>query len=124
MNEYRDNQQDSQNWQNDPYQQPPVTQKNGMALASMLFGIFSLLACCIPFFQFPLAVTAIVLAAISKKGRPFHGFAVAGLVIGIISVLISIAMTFYLGMVLEMMQDPEFMKMYDEIMKMYMTPVE
>ena len=93
-----------------------------LALASMLLGIISLINCCIPFFQFPLAAAAIVLAIISKKGRPFHGFAIAGLVIGIISVLISIGMTFYWGLVLEMMQDPEFMEMYDEIMRMYMTP--
>ena len=135
MNEYTDNHQGNgsfqegqppqQNWQNNqysPYNQPPRKQKNGLALASMLLGIISLINCCIPFFQFPLATAAIVLAIISKKGRPFHGFAIAGLVIGIISVLISIGMTFYWGLVLEMMQDPEFMEMYDEIMRMYMTP--
>lgn len=144
MNEYRDNYQEhtdvpeaprnsgqgnydwqnNQNWQNNPYNQPPRKQKNGLALASMLLGIFSLINCCIPLFQFPLAALAIVLAVISKKGQPFHGFAIAGLVIGIISVLISIGMTFYWGLVLEMMQDPEFMEIYDEIMKTYMTPVE
>lgn len=121
-------QQPDQNWQNNPYNQynsynqPPQKQKNGMALASMLLGIFSLINCCIPFFQFPLAALAIVLAIISRKGRPFHGFAIAGLVIGILSVVISIGMTFYWGLVLEMMQDPEFMEMYDEIMRMYMNP--
>ena len=69
--------------------------------------------------QFPLAVTAIVLVILSKKGRPLHGFAIAGLVMGIISILMSIFMTFYWGIVISTMNDPEFMSMYNEILEMY-----
>jgi len=102
------------------YQQPvPPKQSNGLALASMIVSIFALITCCIPFVQFPLAVVAIVLVILSKKGRPFHGFAIAGLVMAIISILISIAMTFYWGVVISMMNDPEFLEMYNEIMEMY-----
>ena len=106
-------------WQNDQYQQPQTKQSNGMALASMIVGIFALLSCCIPFIQFPLAVIDIVLVILSKKGKPFHGFAIAGLVLGIISILISIGMTIYWGAVITMMKDPEFMSMYNEILEMY-----
>lgn len=106
-------------YQQSSYQQTPPKQPNGMALASMIVGIFALLTCCIPFIQFPLAVIAIVLVILSKKGRPFHGFAIAGLVMAIISVLISIGMTFYWGYVIKLMNDPEFMSMYNEIMEMY-----
>lgn len=106
-------------YQQSSYQQIPPKQSNGMALASMIMGIFALLTCCIPFIQFPLAVIAIVLVILSKKGRPFHGFAIAGLVMAIISVLISIGMTFYWGYVIKLMNDPEFMSMYNEIMEMY-----
>lgn len=115
------NRQNPQNfgWQNNQYQQPQPKQSNGMALASMIVGIFALLTCCIPFIQFPLAVIDIVLVILSKKGKPFHGFAVAGLVLGIISILISIGMTIYWGTVITMMKDPEFMSMYNEILKMY-----
>lgn len=108
-----------QSYQQNSYQQAPPKQSNGMALASMIVGIFALLTCCIPFIQFPLAVIAIVLVILSKKGRPFHGFAIAGLVMAIISVLISIGMTFYWGYVIKLMNDPEFMSMYNEIMEMY-----
>ncbi|MCI8889691.1 MAG: DUF4190 domain-containing protein [Hungatella sp.] len=101
-----------------PYPQPPK-QRNNMALASMIFGILSLLACCIPFIQFPLAVVAIVLVILSKKKQPFSGFAIAGLVMGIISIVISILMTLYWGTVLSMMNDPEFMDIYNEMLKTY-----
>lgn len=112
-----------QYWQNNsqngmPYGQPPK-QRNNLALASMIFGILALLACCIPFIQFPLAVVAIVLVILSKKKRPFSGFAIAGLVMGIIAIIISILMTLYWGVLISMMNDPEFMEMYGEIMKMY-----
>ena len=108
-----------QPYQQNSYQQVPPKQSNGMALASMIVGIFALLTCCIPFVQFPLAVISIVLVILSKKGRPFHGLAIAGLVMAIISVLVSIGMTFYWGYVLKLMNDPEFMEMYNEIMEMY-----
>lgn len=106
-------------YQQNSYQQIQPKQSNGMALASMIMGIFALLTCCIPFIQFPLAVIAIVLVILSKKGRPFHGFAIAGLVMAIISVLVSIGMTFYWGYVIKLMNDPEFMSMHNEIMEMY-----
>ena len=108
-----------QPYQQNQYQQAPPRQSNGMALASMIVGIFALLTCCIPFIQFPLAVISIVLVILSKKGKPFHGFAIAGLVMAIISILVSIGMTFYWGYVIKMMNDPEFMEMYNELMEMY-----
>ncbi len=128
MDEYNNPNTDSEN--NDhkqsgspnPYRQPylqPPGQSNGMATAALVLGIFSLLSCCIPFIQFPLAVITIVLVILSKKGRPLTGFAVAGLVMGIISILISIGMTFYWGVVISMMKDPEFMDMYNKILEMY-----
>ncbi len=100
------------------YQQPPK-RRNNLALASMIVSIFALLSCCVPFIQFPLAVVAIVLVILSKKGQPLHGFAIAGLVMAIISILISIAMVFYYGAVFRLMSDPEFMAIYNDIMNMY-----
>lgn len=112
-------QQYQQPYQQNSYQQTPPKQSNGMALASMIVGIFALLTCCIPFIQFPLAVISVVLVILSKKGKPLHGFAIAGLVMAIISILISIGMTFYWGYVIKLMNDPEFMEMYNELMEMY-----
>ena len=51
------------------YQPYPPKQSNGLALASMIVSIFALITCCIPFLQFPLAVTAIVLVILSKKRK-------------------------------------------------------
>lgn len=121
---WQNNQQNNQPyWQNNPqngmpYGQPPK-QRNNMALASMIFGILALLACCIPFIQFPLAVVAIVLVILSKKKRPLSGFAIAGLVMGIIAIIISILMTIYWGALISMMNDPEFMDIYNELLKTY-----
>ena len=105
-------------WQNNqPYGQPP--QRNGQALASMIFGILALVSCCIPFIQFPLAVVTIVLVILSKKKRPLSGFAIAGLVLGIISVICSICMTIYLGYVFNLLNDPEIWRMYQEMIELY-----
>ena len=101
-----------------PYGQPPK-QTNNLALASMIVGIFALLACCIPFVQFPLAVVSIVLVVLSKKGQPLSRFAIAGLVLAIISIIISILMTLYRGFLISMMNDPEFMSIYNEMLEMY-----
>ena len=101
-----------------PYGQPP-RQTNNLALASMIVGIFALLACCIPFVQFPLAVVSIVLVVLSKKGQPLNGFAIAGLVLAIISIIISILMTLYWGFLISMMNDPEFLSIYNEMLEMY-----
>lgn len=101
-----------------PYEQPQK-KRNNLALASMIVSIFALLSCCLPFIQFPLAVVAIVLVILSKKGQPLHGFAIAGLVLSIISILISIVAVFYYGAVFQLMSDPEFMAIYEDLIKMY-----
>lgn len=104
-----------QYWQNG---QPPK-KRNNLALASMIVGIFALITCCVPFIQFPLAVTAIVLVILSKKKQPLSGFAIAGLVMGILAILLSIVMLLYWGAYLQLMNDPEFSKILDEMMEMY-----
>ena len=117
---------DQQYWQNgspgsQPYWQNGQHQKkrNNLALASMIVGIFALITCCVPFIQFPLAVTAIVLVILSKKKQPLSGFAIAGLVMGILAILLSIVMLLYWGAYLQLMNDPEFSKILNEMMEMY-----
>ncbi len=101
------------------YWQQPPRQQNNLALASMIFGIFSLLTCCIPFFQFPLAIISIVLVILSKKKQPLTGFAIAGLIMGIISIFISILMVLYWGQVVSFMNSHEFMDTYNEMVQLY-----
>ncbi len=94
------------------YQQGPP-KRNNMALASMIIGIISIIACCMPIIQFPLGVAAIVLAVLSRKGRPFTGYAVAGLVLGIVSSVMSVGLTILEGV---MMSNPEFWAMYNSLL--------
>ena len=110
-------------------QQPPYKQQNNMALASMIVGIFALLSCCFPPLQFVLGVVGILLVIFSKKGKPWSGFAIAGLVMTIISLLISIVMVLYIGFAYKMMKDPQFAPMFNEVYEMYeemyeSTPVQ
>lgn len=115
----------NQNYNQIPPQQPPYKQPNNMALASMFVGIFSLLSCCLPPLQFLLGVVGILLVIFSRRGKPWSGFAVAGLVMSILALLISIAMVIYLVFAFQMMRDPQFAPLFNEIYEMYETmPVQ
>ena len=119
-NDQNNNQNDYQNnYQNNYQYEAPQKETNRLAVASMIVGIFAMLTCCIPFIQFPLAVVTIVLVILSKKGKPFNGFAVAGLVLGILAVIISIGMTIYWGVLISLMKDPEFMSIYNSLLESY-----
>ncbi len=77
---------------------------NGLAVAGMVCGITALTLGWVPFVAFatvPLAIVAIVLAAVglarARQGRPGHGFAVAGIVTGgagILASVVGIVLTF------------------------------
>ena len=100
--------------------QPPYKQQNNMALAAMIVGIFSLLSCCIPPLQFALSVVGILLVIFSKKGgKPWSGFAIAGLVLSILSLIISIVMVIYVIFAFQMMRDPQYAPLFNEIYQMY-----
>lgn len=108
--EYYENNNDSKQ-----YTEPKET--NTMAVISMVLGIIGVLACC----AFPVAilfgVAAVVLAILSKKGKPFSGFAIAGLVLGIIAVLLGLLMFAYIMIVTYMYQsNPDF---FNSIMEEY-----
>ena len=63
-------------------------QSNGLAIASMVLGIVSLiLTCILPYGSWVLAIVGIVLAAIAKK-KAKSGMATAGLVCSIIALAV------------------------------------
>lgn len=63
-------------------------QTNGLAVASMVCGILSIiLTCFIPYVSWALAIAGIILAAVSKKSGK-SGMATAGLVCSIIALAI------------------------------------
>lgn len=101
--------------------QPPQN-KNNMALASLIVGIFACISCCIPPFQFFLGMIGLLLAIFSKKGKPFQGTAMAGLILSIIALVFSVAMVAYIYIVGVLVRtDPTFAQMYNE---MYNTMME
>lgn len=110
---------------NNIYQQPtpPAPPKgNSMATASLIIGVFALISCCIPPFQFFLGVVGILLAVFSKKGQPFQGQALAGLILSIAAIVISILVVAYIYIVGVLVRtDPTFAQMYNE---MYNTMME
>ena len=78
--------------------QPPAPQSaNGWAIASLIFGILSLVictCCCGGTGWIPLVfgAVAIVLAIVSRKGQKMSGVAIGGLVCGIIGAVLAIAL--------------------------------
>ena len=71
-----------------------VKSKNrGFAISSMILGILSIVCCCYFYVGMAAAVLAIIFSVISRiKMGYFDGFAVAGLVTGIIGLVFGIAM--------------------------------
>ncbi len=113
------------NWQQEPYRQPPYQQappkeNNPLALASMITGLLALISCCCsPLVQFPLAVASIVLMILSRRGKPLHSYAIAGLIMSIFAILLSILMTIMIGFVRspqyqDILNSPEFQDMFEE----------
>ena len=68
---------------------PPPVQKNGMAAASLVFGIVGMFAWIIPIIGLPIGITALVLGitGISKSRK---GMSIAGLVLGVICLIFTI----------------------------------
>jgi heme/copper-type cytochrome/quinol oxidase subunit 2 len=65
---------------------------NGKATAALVLGIISLLGICVPIVGIILGIIAIVLASLAKKEGCVNGKQKAGLILGIIGIVISIIM--------------------------------
>ena len=136
QNPYWQNQQNSgqfppQNWQNQynngqpPYwqnqPQRPRREKNSFATISLISGIFALLTLCC--FAFPVAIIcgvgAVCFAIISKKGQPFRGSAVAGIILGVIAVLLGIGEFFYVLTITNLMKDPANAAAFNEFFEQF-----
>lgn len=105
-----------QNGQQFMYQMP-TRKKDGLAIASLIFGILALLAGMTVWFGIIFAVVSIVCAIISKINYGYwDAKAVAGLSLGISGLVLALLMFF---MVLNMLQNPEFVEQMNEIMQQY-----
>lgn len=88
---------DNNNFQQPQYQQPVYQQpmmpqepkkSAGLAIASMVLGIISLVSCCWPYVAIVLALLAVIFGAVSlAKKMGGKGMAIAGLVCGIIGLI-------------------------------------
>ncbi len=78
------------NMNNSIYTQYPIKKKrNGMAIASVILGIVSLLMCCLIVVSVPCALLSIVLGAVAlRKGK--SAVAIAGIILGAISMAVAV----------------------------------
>ena len=93
-------------WQDQP--QHPRREKNSFAAMSLISGIFAILTLCC--FAFPVAIIcgvgAICFAIISKRGQAFRGTAIAGIILGVIAILLGVGEFFYALTITNLMKDP------------------
>lgn len=71
-----------------PYGGYRATQTNGPGIASMVLGIIGVLMFWFAFVGFPVSIVGLILAAIGMKRIDGKGFAIAGLVLSIIGVVV------------------------------------
>ena len=106
-------------WQNQP--QRPRREKNSFATISLISGIFALLTLCC--FAFPVAIIcgvgAVCFAIISKKGQPFRGTAAAGIILGVIAILLGIGEFFYVLTITNLMKDPANAAAFNEFFEQF-----
>ncbi len=100
---------------------PPV---NPMAVTSLVLGIISLLVscCCFPvgfIVGFVLAMIGLVLAISSKKGKPFSGYAIAGLILSILGICESLFLFLSYLITAKMLQDPNISNLMNQMMEQY-----
>lgn len=106
--QYQQPQYQQNNYQQPQYQQPqyqqnqyqtqyqnqyqmPQKKSNGMAIASMVLGIISLLLFCIPYFAIPASIVGLILGIISIRGKKDgKGMAIAGIILSSIALLIGV----------------------------------
>lgn len=69
-----------------------MNQSNGKATAALVLGIVSLLGICVPILGIILGIIAIVMAGMAKKEGYTEGKQKAGLILGIIGIVVSIVM--------------------------------
>lgn len=103
-----------------PTRPKPAPQKpNTFATLSLVSGIFALISCCFPPTQLLFGAAAIMLAVVSKKGGPYSGAAMAGMILGILSVICSILMFINFVVTMQLMKDPANAQIVNQVMEQY-----
>lgn len=116
-------------YDNNGRQPKPVKEPNKMAMASLICGLTGMISLCFCI-AFPLTiilgVAAICFSFFSKKGQPFTGQAVAGLVLGILAVIFGLAAGFYLIFMSLVLSDPNMAPILNQMEEMIqqITPTQ
>lgn len=76
--------------------QAPQKPMNGIGLAGMIFGIFTYIFCWVPVFGLILGLVGVILSGVGLGRRErcsLNGFAIAGLVLSILGLVVALIMT-------------------------------
>ncbi len=89
------------------------------AIFSLALGMFSIMSCSSPPVQLLLGSGAILLAYLSKDGKPFHKAAILGMILGILAIFSSFLMFFNFLFVLKLLDDPSYAALFRQILSQY-----
>ena len=103
--------------------QPPVKDPgHGLAIASLVLGIISLLSCCCVYLAVPVGIVGIVLAIISKSksnSGTMETMAKIGLALSIVGVVIAVGYIIFSVVWMGTEAGQEYMEMYQDMMNSY-----
>ena len=85
-------------------QGPAVPDRKGMAVASLVLGIISVVLFCVWYLSLPCAVVGLILGILSLKSSG-RGMAIAGLVLSIIAIAIFVVMLILAAIGLSILND-------------------
>lgn len=70
---------------------------NGLAIASMVLGIVSIVLCCIWYLSIIAGIVALILGILHNKNNGKNGMSTAGIVCGVIGIILAVVF-FIIGM--------------------------
>ncbi len=121
MNHSFDNSPDFSNNFDTFQQQPPTNTGKPFAIASLVLGIVGICSCCCCIYWLnlifgALAIVFAIVSARTSKDKKMSGLAIAGLILGILAVLIFLAL-FAFDLWFMSIPEEEFDKMFGEAIK-------
>lgn len=107
----------NQNYDNYTQQPTPPKKANGLAIASLVCGILSLIMCCLGI-GLPLGALAILFAILTRrKGQSMNTMSLSGIITGALGLFMGLVFTLYS---LYLFTDPYFQRgMYDSLESVY-----
>lgn len=92
---------------------------NKLSIFSIMAGVLALTFCCYPPAQLVLGAASIMMAYLSKNRKPFTAPAIIGMIMGVLSIIISILIFVQFVWAMDMMSDPSNAAMVKEIYRQY-----